>query len=254
MPFQELPTGATLFYEEFGAGEPVVLVHGWLGSPRDDVTEVSDWLAANGYRTLGPTRRGYGESQPSPRDYPTDFYERDAHDVLALLDALAWPRAHLMGFSDGGEVALIMAGFAPERFKSCVSWGAVGYYGPDMRAAAQGVFPGDWLSDELKARNHITNADAYVLKWATAVKRIIDLGGDVSLSLAPQMMLPVLLMLGRDDRLNPEAYAQRTVDAMPNGRLLMLPGGHACHRHEPEAFFQAVQVFHGSADLAKRAP
>jgi valacyclovir hydrolase len=247
MPFCELPTGATLFYEEFGAGEPAVLVHGWLGSPHDDVAEVTAWLTDNGYHTLGPTRRGYGESLPKPRDYPVDYLERDARDMLALLDALAWPRAHLIGFSDGGEVALIMAGLAPERFKSCFVWGAVGYYGPDMRAAAQAVFPGDWMSDELKARNGITHADAYVLKWATAVKRIIDLGGDVSLSLAPKMTLPVLAMLGREDRLNPEAYAQRVVDAMPNGRLMMVDGGHMCHRNQPEAFFAALQAFHAAA-------
>lgn len=244
MPFQELPTGATLFYEEFGQGEPVILVHGWLGSPHDDVAEVTAWLTGHGYHTLGPTRRGYGESQPKPRDYPADFYERDARDMLALLDALNWPRARLLGFSDGGEVALIMAGLAPERFRSCIAWGAIGYYGPDMRAAVQASYPGDWMSEELKARHGITDPNAYVLKWATAVKRMIDLGGDVSLSLAPKMALPVLMMLGREDRLNPEVYAQRTVDAMPNGRLLMLDGGHMCHRNQPEAFFGAVQAFH----------
>ena len=244
MPFQEVPTGATLFYEDFGAGEPAILVHGWLGSPRHDVATVSTWLEAHGYRTLGPTRRGYGQSLPKPRDYPPDFYHRDALDMLALLDALNWPRAHLLGFSDGGETALIMAGLAPERFKTCLAWGAIGYYGPDMRPAAQSVYPANWMDEDTKSRNGITNPDAYSLQWATAVKRMIDLGGDVSLSLAPKMDLPVLMILGEEDRLNPEAYAQRTVDAMPNGQLLMLPGRHSCHIEQPEAFFAAVQALH----------
>lgn len=243
MPLQALPTGATLYYEEYGAGEPVMLVHGWLGAPDDDVATVTEWLTAKGYHTLGPTRRGYGQSLPKPRDYPLDFYHRDARDMLALMDALNWPRCPLLGFSDGGETALIMAGLAPERFSCCVAWGAVGYYGPDMRAAAQGVYPGDWMSEELKARNGITDANAYVLQWATAVKRMIDLGGDVSLSLAPRMNLPVLMILGEEDRLNPRAYAQRTVDAMPDGRLLMLPGRHSCHTEQPEAFFRLVGDF-----------
>jgi pimeloyl-ACP methyl ester carboxylesterase len=56
--------------------------------------------------------------------------------------------------------------------------------------------------------------------------------------------LPVLVMLGEEDRLNPQAYAQRTVNAMPDGRLLMLPGRHACHTEQPEAFFAAVQALH----------
>lgn len=227
-----------------------MLVHGWLGSPRHDIEEVTAWLTDNGYCTLGPTRRGYGESLPQPRDYPPDFYHRDALDMLALLDALNWPRAHLLGFSDGGETALIMAGLAPERFKTCLAWGAIGYYGPDMRPAAQSVYPGDWLSEEVRTRNHITDVNAYTLRWATAVKRMIDMGGDVSLSLAPKMNLPVLMMLGEEDRLNPEAYAQRTVDAMPNGRLLMLPGRHSCHTEQPEAFFSAVKALHASAGTA----
>ena len=246
MLFQALPTGATLAYDVFGDGEPALLVHGWLGSPDSDVREVRDWLTAHGYRTLGPTRRGYGKSLPKPRDYPLDFYHRDALDLLALMDALNWPRGHLLGFSDGGETALIMAGLAPERFKTCFVWGAIGYYGPDMRAAAQAVFPGSWMTEDEKARNGITNPDAYVLQWATAVKRMIDLGGDVSLSLAPQMDLPVVMMLGAEDRLNPAPYAQKLVDAMPDGRLIVVPGRHACHTEQPDAFYAAVQGLHGA--------
>lgn len=251
MPFQALPTGATLFYEEFGAGEPAILVHGWHGSPRHDVAAVSTWLEAHGYRTLGPTRRGYGESLPQPRDYPPDFYHRDARDLLALLDALNWPRAHLLGFSDGGETALIMAGLAPERFRSCLAWGAVGYYGPEMRPGVQSVYPGDWISEEIRTRNHITDVNTHVLSWAAAIEQMIDLGGDVALSLAPKMDLPVLMILGEEDRSNPKVCAQRAVDAMPNGQLLMLPGRHSCHIEQPEAFLSAVQAFHAMAVAAE---
>ena len=135
MPFADLSTGARLFYEDLGQGEPLIAIHGFLGTARTDLGQVLDWLDDK-YRVLGLTIRGYGQSEPKPRDYPLDFYHRDARDVLAFMDALGIEKAHILGYSDGGEISLICAGMQPERFKSVIVWGAVGYFGPAMRPAA----------------------------------------------------------------------------------------------------------------------
>jgi len=64
-----------------------------------------DWLATM-YRVIAPDLRGYSKSHPKPRTYPKDFYRRDADDMAALIDALKLDQPHVLGFSDGGEVAL----------------------------------------------------------------------------------------------------------------------------------------------------
>lgn len=242
MPFVDIATGAQLHYEDVGEGEPLVALHGRLGTGQRDFGDMLGWLAA-GRRVLAPSLRGYGESTPKPRDFPPDFYHRDARDVLALLDALGIASARLIGFSDGGEVALVAAGMAPDRFRSVAVWGAVGVFGPELRPVIQASYPPTWLTPEEMARHGIPNADAFALGWIRAMKHMIDAGGDVSLSLAPNITCPVLLMLGKTDTLNPEHLGRRYVEATRNGRLVMFEGGHAIHRLHPDEFRTVLSEF-----------
>lgn len=221
---------------------PVVLIHGMLGTPQTQLPALLDWLRGD-YRVIAPTLRGYGQSLPKPRRFPADFYQQDARDVLALLDHLQLPPAHLLGYSDGGEVALLLAGQAAERLRSVAVWGAVGFYGPQMRPAAQRMFPATWISEADKALHGFDNADGFVLEWIQSVRRIIDSGGDLSLSLAGQMRVPLLLMLGTQDRLNPVEYGQRLVDGAPQARLQTFDCGHAIHDEAWPAFRQTVGAF-----------
>ena len=211
MPFVDIATGARLHYEDVGSGEPVIVLHGRFGTGGTEFPALLDWLSHD-YHVYAPSLRGYGQSEPKPRDFPLDFYQRDARDVLAFMDALHLERVHLLGFSDGGETALVAAGLAPDRFQSVAVWGAVGYFGPEIRPAVQVNYPATWMDEATKQLHGITDPDPIVLQWVQALKYMIDAGGDVSLSLAPNISAPVLLMLGEQDRLNPEAYGQKLVD------------------------------------------
>ncbi len=249
MTLIDLPGGARLHVVDTGpppgidaARPPVVLVHGMLGTPQTQLPALLDWLRRD-YRVIAPTLRGYGQSLPKPRRFPTDFYQQDARDVLELIEHLKLPPAHLLGYSDGGEVALLLAGTAADRLRSVTAWGAVGFYGPQMRPAAQRMFPATWITEVDKALHRIDHADAFILEWIQTVRRIIDSGGDLSLSLAGQMRVPLLLMLGTQDRLNPVEYGQRLVDAAPDARLQTFDCGHAIHDEAWSAFQVAVGAF-----------
>jgi valacyclovir hydrolase len=238
MPFAELATGATLYYDDAGQGEALILLHGLLGNAQVHFSQVIDWLKGD-YRLIGPTARGYGQSLPRPRDFPLNFYHQDADDVLAFMDALKLGQAHLLGYSDGGESALVAAGKQPERFKSVAVIGAVGNFDPAIRPRIQRMFPADWISAEERARNGIENPDAFILPWINAMKHIIDSGGDISLSLAHRITCPLLIMLGETDSLNPPTYARKFLERTPNGQLAMFAGGHGVHE-EQWPRFQAV--------------
>ena len=245
MSMIEISTGATLDVLETGNpdGQPVVLIHGLLGTGLLNFADLIDWLAPD-YRVIAPTLRGYGESLPKPRDFPARFYQRDADDVLALLDALGLTdNIRLMGFSDGGETAFCAAAKAPERFESVIVWGAVGHFGQEMRPIAQQVYRASWLTPELMATHHIESADAFALRWIRAFHQIIDLGGDITLSQADQLTMPVMLLLGDQDTLNPVAYGERFVQALPNGKLVVLPCGHGVHKEKTAEFNHHVLKF-----------
>lgn len=243
MPQLSIATGAHLDYVEAGTGTPLIMVHGFLGTSRTHLGTVIDW-ASTSYHVLAPTLRGYGESLPKPRDFPADYYERDARDVLAFMDACGIQQAHIWGYSDGGEVALMAAGMQPERFLSAVTWGACGLVGEEVRPVAEGFYPATWVTPEEKAMHHITDADAMVLQWIDAFHHLLAAGGAVSLKYTAHITCPVLLMLGEQDELNPERYGRQLVDCIPHGRLQMVAqSGHTIHADRWDYFQELVNNF-----------
>ena len=234
--------GATIDYTDTGGDRPaLVLIHGWLGTWEYFCDEI-EWLRAD-YRVLALSRRGYGRSGPKPRDYPRDFYRRDAEDVAAFLDALNVPQAHIVGFSDGGETALLLPIIRPDLARLVAVWGAVGHFTPELRPRVQRNWPATWVDEATRALHGPEHIDRMVLGWVTAMKQIIDSGGDVSYSSADRIACPLLLMLGRDDALNPVALGQAFVERTPNGRLVLFDCGHAIHIEQREAFRATLSEF-----------
>lgn len=244
MPTIELATGAVIDYEhEVGQSDklPVIALHGMLGTGRTHLGHVIEWLAEQGYPVYAPTLRGYGKSTPKPRDFPPNFYERDADDVLAFMEALNIDKAHLLGYSDGGEIVLISAGKQPNRVATVGVWGAVGYFGQEIRPVVQAQSPGSqWISQELLDLHGIPNADIFARGWQRAFIQMIDRGGNQTIKLAPNITMPVLIMLGKSDSLNPASYAEHFLSHIENGELVLFDCGHAVHDEQTQLFQKAV--------------
>ncbi|MFC5406920.1 alpha/beta fold hydrolase [Cohnella soli] len=124
----DLATGMTAAYREAGEGEPIILLHGYCGSSVywSDVIEP---IAACG-RVIAPDFRGHGGSSAREGIYAM---EQLADDVTALMDALQLERAHLIGHSLGGYVALAFAERYPDRLLSFALVHSTAY--PDTDAA-----------------------------------------------------------------------------------------------------------------------
>lgn len=251
MPILEV-NGATIDYGDTGGKDKpvVVLIHGWLGAWDFEFGPEIEWLRPF-YRVLAPTRRGYGRSGPKPRTYPRDFYRRDAEDIAAWLDALGVSQAHIVGYSDGGEVAILLPILRPDLVRSVAAWGAVGYFPPELRPRVQRNWPATWVDEPTRALHGPQHIDQMVLGWVRAMTQIIDSGGNVSREDAHRIACPFLLMLGREDTLNPEHLGRQLVERVPGGRLAMFDGGHAVHRIQTKAFrrvlWSHLQAARGSA-------
>lgn len=246
MPLVELSTGATLHYEDMKPDSddtPVILIHGLLGTARGHLGHVMDWLDGEGFHVIGLTLRGYGQSLPKPRDFPDNFYHRDADDVLAFMDALKIEKAHFIGYSDGGEVVLILAGSQPQRVASAIAIGAVGNFGAELRPVFQRTYPGDWITEAEKQEHGFTDSAGFTRGWVRSTTRMIDAGGDISLSNAPNVTCPLIIMLGKTDTLNPESYAQRFVEKVKLGRVEMFDCGHPVHDEQTDRFY-AITLKH----------
>lgn len=115
-----------LHYESHGEGEAVLLVHG-LGSSGADWAFQIPALAPR-WRVVAPDLRGAGQSAKPPGPYRIAQF---ADDLWRLLDALAVDRAHLVGFSLGGAVALEMALQQPARAQRLVTINSLPSYRVD---------------------------------------------------------------------------------------------------------------------------
>jgi pimeloyl-ACP methyl ester carboxylesterase len=105
MALLQMKDGTAIFYNDWGRGRAIVLIHGWpLSSAMWEYQATA--LAAEGYRVITYDRRGFGRS-----DQPWAGYDYDnlADDLATLLDACRVEQATLVGFSmGGGEVARYM--------------------------------------------------------------------------------------------------------------------------------------------------
>jgi pimeloyl-ACP methyl ester carboxylesterase len=124
-------------YKESGesTGSPVLFLHGFPYDVHafDAVTAI---LVSAGCRVVTPYLRGYGPTRFLSPDTPRSGQQAAlAHDLLALLDALAIPRAVLAGYDWGGRAACIVAALWPDRVRGLVSGGGDGYNIQDIAGA-----------------------------------------------------------------------------------------------------------------------
>ena len=108
-----------LHYVEAGEGFPLVLLHG--NGEDHSYFEHQMGPFSRSYRVIAPDTRGHGKS---PRGEAPFTLEQFAEDLKEFLDGLGISRCHLLGFSDGGNIALIFALKYPQYIENLVVDGA----------------------------------------------------------------------------------------------------------------------------------
>ena len=103
--------GVRIWHASFGAGSPVILLHGGMGHSGNWGFQVPSLVGA-GFQVILIDSRGHGRSTRDARPYS---YELMAADVLAVMDALQVARAVVIGWSDGACTGLVLARKCPDR-------------------------------------------------------------------------------------------------------------------------------------------
>ncbi|MGE0849611.1 MAG: alpha/beta fold hydrolase [Hyphomicrobiaceae bacterium] len=119
--------GIRLAFVDEGAGEPVMLIHGFASSIRHNWVDPG-WvqlLTGKGFRVIAIDNRGHGESE---KLYDRELYAAPlmAEDARRLLDHLSIPRADVMGYSMGARITAFLALAHPDRVRSAVFGGLGG--------------------------------------------------------------------------------------------------------------------------------
>lgn len=249
-----------IYYEESGAGDPLLLLPGWGGSI-EDLSGIRTALSAH-FRVIAADPPGSGKSGPQPRTYTPSYYADDSRAFIAMLKAIDAYPADMVGFSDGGEYGLLMAGLDSGAVRSLVAWGAAGSLGtsPQFADAMEHMIdnpipPMLEYSAYLKATYGEENARVMTQSAGRAFRQVIESrGGDISRSLAAKMTCPALLITGEHDFLATPALVAALASAMPHAEFVEAKGAsHAVHHEQPKWLEHAVTGWFAQRATGTRA-
>ena len=246
--------GHRLYWEQYGSDDaPVLLLlHNGLGSIRSWRRQLRVF-SNSGWRVIAYDRWGYGRSDSRPR-FEDRFLQKDAEEALSFLDHLGIHRLSLLGHSDGGSIALMMASERPDLVERMVVVAAHIYFEPKMLAGLESIAEiskGKRYAKVL-GREHGDKAqhlvDRWVQHWMATDPQQLNLR-----ELLPKITCPTLVIQGELDE---HATAQHALDiaaGVQNGQVWLIPDVHHMPPHEiPEVFnkvvlrFLAAQVLSGA--------
>ncbi|MDR3695998.1 alpha/beta fold hydrolase [Mucilaginibacter sp.] len=259
--------GITINYKVTGKGEPVVLIH---GHPFDHTMWYPQAVALSDiYKVITPDLRGYGEST-LPSSGKTAF-EDYATDMLRLLDYLKVGQFHLAGLSMGGQIIMEMFRQEPARIRSLIfadTFASLdtpevkqGRYDTADRLEREGM---DAYAEEVIYKmmkpEHVKSMpeDAeFVVKMMKAASPIgaatalraraerIDYLSDVF----PDINIPTLVIVGRQDEFTPVAMAETMLQNLKNCKMAVIEdAGHMPNLEHAEDFNEVVLDFLASVN------
>lgn len=218
--------GFTVHSVEYGAGdECVVLLHGLSGSSRWWLRNVDE--LAEAYRVVIPDLVGFGRSARPPARLPG--IPAAAKLLTEWIEARGMTRAHLVGHSMGGQVAVHLAVASPERVDRLVLVDAAGIPRP-LSPRALLSFAADisplWRWGDPRFLPVIAR-DALTAGPRTLMRSIAHIVRDDVRPLLPSVSAPTLIVWGERDSLIPLSHAWEMREGIPDARLAVLRG--ACH-------------------------
>jgi pimeloyl-ACP methyl ester carboxylesterase len=227
--------GLEMYYEIYGTGQPLVLLHGNLSTIGTSFGKVLPALAAT-RRVIAVEQQGHGHTADIDRPFSIGQW---AQDTAALLRHLEIEQADFFGYSSGGEVALEIALHSPSLVRKLVFAGGTSYrrdgFYPELLAVGKDMKPDSldgspFQQEYVRVAPHPENWHQLVTKVAEFDRTIADRPREAIASLKP----PALLIIGDSDIVRPEHVVEMfrllgggvagDLVGLPRSQLAVLPG------------------------------
>ena len=217
-------------YIEQGEGFPLILLHGNGEDGGYFVHQMEPF--AKHFRVIALDTRGHGQT---PRGNAPFTIRQFAEDLLGFMDQHRIEKAHILGFSDGGNIAMVFAMAHPERVEKLILDGA--------NLDAAGVKRSIQIPIEIGYRI----AKIFAGKSPEAKKNAELLGlmvndPNVKPEELAQIHNPTLVIAGSKDMIK-EKHTRLIAQSIPDAELTIIPGNHFVANKNPDAFNEAVLCF-----------
>ena len=224
--------GVTLYYETYGQGEPLLLVHGNGGSLGGFASQI-DYFKAK-YKVIAMDSRDQGKSSDSAEPIT---YEKMTDDLAALIDHLKTGPVDVVGWSDGGIEALLLGVRHPDKVKKIVSMAAnlnpgQDAFDPETDAMIKSMME---LPDDVKT----TPAGKRQLKVVGMMLK----EPNIAPSLLGKVTAPTLVLAADHDLIRLE-HILTIYKSLPNAELAIFPNStHLIPYDDPETFNGVIDRF-----------
>ena len=251
MPYVTI-NNANIYYQSYGDDQPnqtpIMLIHGSTIDSHTDWDSVIPALAKH-YKVFAPDCRGHGRSNNPNMTYS---FKELADDVAAFVHAMGYERAHIIGHSNGGNVALLVGVEYPEVTQTCIPQAANAYVTRYLVEREPVVLDADYVArnnpdmmNEMISIHSATNGQNYWrdLLWMT-MKEIISEPNYSPDDLA-RVNVPMLVIMGAEDTVNaPDEHAQYIANNVPNAELwIPEKTGHNVHKEREQEWIEKVWDF-----------
>jgi pimeloyl-ACP methyl ester carboxylesterase len=230
---------ANIYYEVYGKGQPVVLLHGGLFGSTIEMTDLIEKLKRN-YQVVAISTRGHGKSALG-----TDplTLEQRANDVMAVINAVTKDSAIVIGFSDGGYAGYELAAMYPNKVKKMVVIGAGELY-PGLRTfnfTAQQAMELDkpFIEQQLKLMPEPGRLEEMFAGVRNCYNKLT-----VGKDLLGAIKCPVMVMAGDRDQGNTVEHVVNAARMIPNHQICIIPAtGHGCFLENFNAAWAGIAPF-----------
>ncbi|MGC4101856.1 alpha/beta fold hydrolase [Ferruginibacter sp.] len=223
--------GIKIYYETYGAGQPLLLLHGNSSSIRTFEKQIPE--LSKHYKVIAIDTRGQGKSTEDGKKYTYDLF---ADDVNALLDQLHLDSVNIVGWSDGGNTGLIVAMKYPAKVKKLVTMGANVFI--DNTVVDKSVFTSLNKEKKTLSSSNAANEQNRI--------RLIDLlltEPQHSFAELKNIQCPVLVVAGENDVIK-EAHTKAIAANIPRAVLKIIPKAtHYFPSEDPGNFNKLVEDF-----------
>lgn len=234
--------GLKLYYETYGSGAPLLLLHGNGGSSQDFAKTIPYF--ARRYRVIALDSRAHGKSADAADSLS---FEQMADDCAALLTQLRLDSAYVLGWSDGGITALVLALRHPGKVKRLAATGANLW--PDSTA----LMPELWQQMQRGYREGSTQTFTDARRRNDWKVFLLDWNQPrIPLSALGRIQAPAFVIAGDQDVIRPE-HTVAIYQSLPRAWLWVVPdSGHATLHDHADEFNRKTDEFFRAKTIAAR--
>lgn len=227
--------GVKLYYEIYGQGNPILMLHGGVFGYIDEFSGLIDKLSENN-RVICLATRGHGKSYIGNEKFT---YEQRAKDAYTLLQHLKIDTTIVLGFSDGALSALKMASIYPNAVKKVIAIGVGDSPKDDLEEKSASYNSKNLLAKHNKRFTKLLKLMPEPDRWDTSLEFANYLYNEdyVSTETHTKIKCPVLLINGENDVYFSVDDVVKCYKAIPSAQLAIIPG---CHHVVFWCNFQAV--------------